>query len=39
MLKAKYVSEYALQNSDIISLHVPYNNDTHHLMNSKIFKK
>ena len=40
MLKAKYVSENMLyKNSDIISLHVPYNNDTHHLMNSKIFKK
>ena len=39
MLKAKYVSENMLyKNSDIISLHVPYNNDTHHLMNSKIFK-
>ena len=39
MLKAKYVSENALyKNSDIISLHVPYNNNTHHLMNSKIFK-
>ncbi len=40
MLKAKYVSENILyKNSDIISLHVPYNHDTHHLMNSKIFKK
>ena len=39
MLKAKYVSENVLyKNSDIISLHVPYNNNTHHLMNSKIFK-
>ena len=33
MLKAKYVSENMLyKNSDIISLHVPYNNDTHHLI-------
>ena len=40
MLKAKFVSENTLyKNSDIISLHVPYNKDTHHLMNSKIFKK
>ena len=40
MLKAKYVSENILyKNSDIISLHIPYNNNTHHLMNSKIFKK
>ena len=40
MLKAKYVSENILyRNSDIISLHLPYNNDTHHLMNSKIFRK
>ena len=40
MLKAKYVPENILyKNSDIISLHVPYNHDTHHLMNSKIFKK
>ena len=40
MLKVKYVSQNVLyKNSDIISLHVPYNNDTHHLMNSRIFKK
>jgi glyoxylate reductase len=40
VLKAKYVSESRLyKNSDIISLHVPYNRDTHHLMNSRIFKK
>ena len=40
MLRVKYVSENSLyKNSDIISLHVPYNKDTHHLMNSKIFKK
>ena len=39
-LKAKYVSENVLyKKSDVISLHVPYNKDTHHLMNSKIFKK
>ena len=39
MLKAKYVSENILyKNSDIISLHIPYNNNTHHLINSKIFK-
>ncbi len=39
-LKTKYVSESVLyKKSDVISLHVPYNNDTHHLMNSKIFKK
>ena len=40
MLRTKYVSENTLyKKSDIISLHVPYNKDTHHLMNSKIFKK
>ena len=40
VLKAKYVSESRLyKNSDIISLHVPYNRYTHHLMNSRIFKK
>ena len=39
-LKTKYVSESVLyKKSDVISLHVPYNKDTHHLMNSKIFKK
>jgi len=39
MLKTKYVSEDTLyKKSDIISLHVPYNKDTHHLMNSKKFK-
>ncbi len=39
-LKAKYVSESVLyKKSDVFSLHVPYNKDTHHLMNSKIFKK
>jgi len=40
MLKTKYVSENTLyEKSDVISLHLPYNKDTHHLMNSKIFKK
>ncbi|MBC8251541.1 MAG: D-glycerate dehydrogenase [Candidatus Nitrosopelagicus sp.] len=40
MLRTKYVSENTLyKKSDVISLHVPYNKDTHHLMNSKIFKK
>jgi len=40
ILRVKYVSENSLyKNSDIISLHVPYNKNTHHLMNSKIFKK
>jgi len=39
-LKCKFVTEDALfQKSDIISLHVPYTKKTHHLMNSKIFKK
>jgi len=39
-LKIKYVSENELyKNSDIISLHVPYNKETHHKINSKIFKK
>ncbi|QQG52956.1 MAG: hydroxyacid dehydrogenase [Candidatus Falkowbacteria bacterium] len=38
-LKLKYVSlEYLLANSDIISLHVPYNKFTHHLINSKNIK-
>ena len=33
VLKVKYVSESRLyKNSDIISLHVPYNLDTHHLI-------
>ena len=40
MLKTKYVSEDTLyKKSDVISLHVPYNKNTHHLINSKIFKK
>ena len=39
-LKCKFVTENTLfQKSDIISLHVPYTKKTHHLMNSKIFKK
>ena len=39
-LKTKYVPEDTLyRKSDVISLHVPYNKDTHHLMNSKNFKK
>ena len=39
-LKAKYVSESILyQKSDIISLHIPYSKDTHHLMNSKKIQK
>ena len=40
ILKTKYVSENTLyKKSDVISLHLPYNKDTHHLMNLKIFKK
>ena len=40
MLRIKYVSENTqYKKSDIISLHVPYNKDTHHLMNLRIFKK
>ena len=40
ILKTKYVSENTLyEKSDVISLHLPYNKDTHHLMNSKKFKK
>ena len=32
----KYVSfDYLLKNSDIITLHVPYNKSTHHLINKK----
>ena len=39
-LKVKYVSENVLyQKSDIVTLHVPYTKDTHHLRNSKILKK
>jgi len=40
VLKAKYVSDDTLyKKSDVISIHVPYNKDTHHLMNLKNFKK
>jgi len=39
----KYVSlDYLFENSDIVSLHVPYNQSTHHLINLKnlkLFKK
>tara|TARA_B100001540_G_scaffold246001_1_gene221232 strand:+ start:242 stop:1210 length:969 start_codon:yes stop_codon:yes gene_type:complete len=39
-LNVKYLSENKLfENSDIISLHIPYTKDTHHKINSKIFKK
>ncbi len=42
-LKFRYVSfNYLLQNSDIITLHVPYNKHTHHMINLstiKIIKK
>jgi D-lactate dehydrogenase len=35
----KYVSlEYLLKNSDIITLHCPYNKQTHHLINSSTMK-
>lgn len=38
-LKLKYVAlDYLLASSDIISLHVPYNKATHHLINSKNIK-
>ena len=40
ILKTKYVSENTLyKKSDVISLHLPYNKDTLHLMDSKKFKK
>lgn len=40
VLNFKYVSlRTLLKNSDIISLHTPYNPDTHHLLNSKNMKK
>ena len=36
----KYVSfDYLLKNSDIITLHVPYNKSTHHLINKKAISK
>jgi len=39
VLGFKYVSlEELLKNSDIISLHVPYNKKTHHLINKKTIK-
>ena len=39
-LGLKYVSfDYLLKNSDIISLHVPYNKSTHHLINKKAVLK
>jgi len=35
----KYVSlDYLFKNSDIITLHVPYNKETHHLVNLKTLK-
>ena len=39
-LKIKYLSENKLfENSDVVSLHIPYSKDTHHKIDSKIFKK
>jgi len=36
----QYVSfDQVLKNSDIITLHVPYNKDTHHLINKQTIKK
>ena len=36
----KYVNlDYLLKNSDIITLHVPYNKKTHHLINNKAISK
>jgi len=36
----KYVTfDYLVQNSDIITLHVPYNKSTHHLINKKEISK
>ncbi|MBU3942456.1 hydroxyacid dehydrogenase, partial [Patescibacteria group bacterium] len=38
-LELKYVSlDYLLSHSDIITLHAPYNKDTHHLINKKNIK-
>src|SRR3990167_11499088 len=38
--KCKYVSlDYLLKNSDIITLHVPYNKENHHLINAKTIEK
>ena len=39
-LKIKYLSENKLfENSDVVSLHIPYSKDTHHKIDSKVFKK
>jgi len=39
-LEFKYVSfEFLLENSDVISLHVPYNKKTHHMINTKNISK
>ena len=39
-MNVKYISENKLfQSSDVVSLHIPYSKDTHHKINSKIFKK
>ena len=39
-LNVKYLSENKLfESSDVVSLHIPYSKDTHHKINSKIFKK
>tara|TARA_Y100000590_G_scaffold253221_1_gene284471 strand:- start:7048 stop:8016 length:969 start_codon:yes stop_codon:yes gene_type:complete len=39
-LKAKYLTlDKLIKESDIITLHVPYNKETHHLIDSKVFKK
>lgn len=36
----KYVNfDYLLKNSDIVTLHVPYNKSTHHMMNKKAISK
>ena len=43
-LKEKYIVKYVemdelLRNSDIVSLHLPYNKDTYHIMSRNEFKK
>tara|TARA_Y100000588_G_scaffold41522_1_gene39613 strand:- start:419 stop:1387 length:969 start_codon:yes stop_codon:yes gene_type:complete len=39
-LNAKFLSfDKLIQESNVISIHVPYSKETHHLINSKIFKK
>ena len=39
-LNLKYLSENKLfESSDVVSLHIPYSKDTHHKIDSKIFKK